>query len=136
MSALAEHSQSLEALDRANAIRVEGAKTRRLLTGTSASAVRDAIVDPNPGLAALTLRRLFCLPSCRGPVPRFGERGLNRALTTLAAQGRSGRRAWHPELRLRDLTRPERVRLIQAIALHAPKRWREELAPSPTTKGS
>jgi hypothetical protein len=117
---VADRPQNLRALDNANRIRIEAARQRRALIGAPASELIPAIVNPTPELATYKLASLFGNGTGKSVIDRFGIRQLRRAIADIEQP--RGRR-WHTELRLRDLSRTERKRLMAAISMRAPKAW-------------
>lgn len=112
-------------LAEANAVRLEAARQLRELRGEPAAEIIAALRDPTPEFARYRLRRLFTPGGNGGSlVPRLGARRLHRVFMKLAADQSLGRLHWHPDLRLRELTRRERDRLVAELIAVAPKSWR------------
>lgn len=108
-------SQALEALAKANEVRIAGAGERKALIGANREEVTAALVNPNPGLASYRLGKLFARSSHGNPIRRIGPRRLERAFQKLAHAHPRRRQNWSPELRLRDLSELERQRLVEAL---------------------
>ncbi len=117
-------AQALTALERANMIRITRKCQRLALAEGPPREVIKAIVTPPEELATYRLHALFVPSDSRGLIPWFGAKRLRRALADLNAQYPLGR-LWHDRLRLRDLTRDERQRFVQAVIENAPRAWRE-----------
>lgn len=119
-------SQSMEALAEANRVQTVRASQRRALIGQPPEAVRAAIIDPPPEFATYKLRMLFSPSSGhrRSVMHRTNAVALRRALTSLAADRSVMRHNWHAELQLRDLTRNERMLLVDRMLDLAPAEWR------------
>lgn len=119
-----QNKQPLEALEVANHIRTEGARQRRALMNSTPEELTEALVFPSPELRRLRLGSLLAPINHRGPIPRFGRRGLHRAFAWLHHHYPLGRE-WHTEIRLGELTQDERRRLAMALRRKAPPAWRK-----------
>lgn len=106
--------QHMEALARANEIRLAGARHKRALRGSPRSLVYAALEAPSEGLGRMRLCSLLAPSGAQGILYGFGPGALNRAVANLNEQWTKGRR-WHSELRLGDLNLKERKRLIEAL---------------------
>lgn len=121
-------SQHMDALARANKVRVDAAHQRRSLIGQPVAIVVAAIIAPPPELASLKLRVLFVPRGNKGKaglIPAVGPHKLQCAFGAIIAAHPLGRQVWHTEMRLRDLTEMERCRLARALVAQAPRAWRE-----------
>ena len=135
---MTDQPQHMQALERANATRTARSRQRRALQGAPAPAIYAVVVDPTPELASYKLGVLFAPAKNHRTgdgllIPRFGRKTLTKALSDLSALYPRGRRQYHLDLRLRDLTRPERERVMRAITSRAPASWRAELETSQGT---
>jgi hypothetical protein len=129
-------SQPMQALALADQVRCRRSSERAELRGKPKAIVASAVIDPTPELASYRLRDLFA-PTSReriGLLVRFGDHHLNRAFNRLAGDYPLGR-SWHSEIRLRDLSRTERERLVGAIFAVAPNAG-GSTPNSPSQKGS
>jgi hypothetical protein len=118
-------SQHMEALARANEVREEAARQRKGLIGAPMQVVAERLTHPTPELGRLKLSRLF-IPRCgqsASVIPRVGQKRLQSVFNRLSVG--AGRRNWHSELRLGELTQRERDRLIAGLVDEAPTMWRE-----------
>lgn len=126
---VAEQPQHLTALARANEKRFARAKERRELRAAPVKRIVEAITKPTPALASYTLEQLFgqaeSAGKARGIVEGFRRGSLNKALNEIAGERRVGRRRWHSNLKLSELTENERIALARAVVKHAPRAWRE-----------
>lgn len=117
--------QPMEALALANAVRTEAARQRKALVDAPMRKVLDALKHPTPEFGRLKLRNLF-IPRCgqsASVIPQVGKRRLQRVFNRLSVG--AGRRNWHAELRLGELTQRERDLLIAGLVEVAPPAWRE-----------
>jgi len=115
----------MQALAEAFAIRDERTKQRRELTGASARVLVPALIDPTPELATYKLETLFSKTAGgRGLIVQVGKGTLGEAMREVERSHPNGRHGWHGRLRLDELTRAERERLVRAIVKRAPKAWR------------
>ena len=112
-------SQPLEALAKANEIRLARSAERAQLREVGIDAVVLAVVDPSPEFATYRLRDIFAPTKRRGVLERFSVDRLERVLSDLNRAYPVGRR-WQPDLRLRDLNQKERARLAAAVKRRAP----------------
>lgn len=116
------------ALKMANCVRLEAARQRNELRHSPARVLIPALIDPPPELGTYSLRTLFGREHANavntGLIRYVGPRALALAMREIEAQNPLGRR-WRPSLKLGELTRPERIRLVRAIVKRAPKSWRE-----------
>jgi hypothetical protein len=112
-------------LARAQEIRLERARQRRALVGAPVEQVVEAIVAPTPELAGIRLSTLLIPDNGheRGAIPKIGKTRLKRVFAELGRDFPQGRR-WHEALRLCDVERYERERLVAALLKQAPANWR------------
>lgn len=109
--------QPVEALERANQIRLERVRQRDKLRHKTPREIVPAIVHPTPEFATFRLGQLF---AGRCSLLRLVNKArLNSALAELSTTG--FRRNWHDRLRLDELTERERRRLAKAL-LGGPQR--------------
>lgn len=105
------------------AVRADAARQRKALVGAPVRVQVPALVEPTPEIGRYKIGTLFAPtgggPS-RGVFPGVGPYTLNRVLRDLAEEGGLGRRNWHREMRLGDLTTRERRRLVKRL-LAAPR---------------
>lgn len=117
---VAEKPQALQAIARANEIRLGRRKERSELRGSTAEQIEAALLNPSDAFASYPLDRLFAPGRCNGLLPRFGKTSLQRVLNRLIAQKPEGR-AWDSTVKLGDLTEGERQRLVEALRPYLPK---------------
>jgi len=119
---VAEEPQHMQALARANELRLGRSVERKELRGAPAERIEAALLNPTDALATFTLGRLLA-PSNHGAgiIPRFGKVTLVRSLNQLTSA--TPGRAWNTETRLRDLTERERRQLVAILHpyLHGPE---------------
>ena len=117
-------NQRMKSLRLANEIRLGGVRQRRALVGQPAATVIPALIEPTEELAALRLSHVFDAQGRQGPIPKIGAVRLNWAFRELSRKYPGGRR-WHGRLRLRNLSKTERRRLVRELYELAPRWWRE-----------
>jgi hypothetical protein len=112
----AETPQHLQALERANQVRLSGSIQRASLAAAPLQTLIPALVDPTPELGHYTLGALFASrSSCvKRLVPGVGISRLSRVLVRLEAERPLGRQ-WHVGLKLGELTTGERRRLVTQL---------------------
>ncbi len=118
---VAEKTQVLRALERANELRLGRSQERKELRQAPADRIEAALLDPSDALATYKLGQLLA-PSGNGNgiVPQFGQLLLDRILRQLVGSNPHGRR-WNRETKLGDLTERERRRLVGALQPYLPK---------------
>lgn len=120
-------AQHMDALAEANRIRIAGAGERNELIGAPADVVAETLIHPSEELGRMRLRNLLAPGGQNrlGVIPRIGPKELARTFLDLLERHPRGRRLWHADLRLGELTEGERRHLVEALFDRAPRQWRE-----------
>jgi hypothetical protein len=114
----------MAALRLANRCANEGARQRDALVGRPMREVIPALINPSEELASLRLKVLFRTRQQNSrPIPRLGERAMNRAFAALGS--RENGDPWNDHLKLRELTENERRRLVRALVQQSRPSWRK-----------